>query len=449
MKKYTMRVNPHFDNFIFDWNYKIYLLIGSYGSSKSYSIVQKLIIKLYEEKRKVCVFRQVADTHRESTFDLIKEVLDGMGLLAEERQRKDKIKVCWKKSPLEFVFPNGSRIIFKGMDSTEKIKSLNGVSIVWIEECSEISEDSFNEILGRVRTPNQSIHFILSCNPIGKFNWVYQRFFSRTKEDGSVETILKDEIFYKRRILVKNGVYYHHSTCDDNEWLPKSYIQTLDDYKKYDRPLWLVARLGRFGTTGLRVLPNFEVMDADLVNSASIAIPAKWHRVGMDFGFETSFNAVLKMAIDDEHKWLYIYKEYYKNKMTDDKTAIDLVKWDSGIKECKIKADCAEPKAIQYYRQQGFNMIACKKKADRKNEGSRIANTKKMKRFKRIICSSDCINTIRECQNLTYKKKADGTIDYSQFDIDPHTFSAMWYGLDDYIVSDLKERKNNSIRGRK
>ena len=27
--------------------------------------------------------------------------------------------------------------------------------------------------------------------------------------------------------------------------------------------------------------------------------------------------------------------------------------------------------------------------------------------------------------------------------------SAMWYGLDDYIVSDLKERKNNSIRGRK
>lgn len=447
MKKYTMRVNPHFDNFIFDWDYKTYLLIGSYGSSKSHSVVQKLIIKLYEEKRKAAVFRQVYETHKESTFDLIKEVLDNMGLLAEEGVRKDKRKVCWKQSPLEFRFPNGSRIIFKGMDSTEKIKSLNGVSIVWIEECSEISEDSFNELLGRIRTPGLSLHFILTCNPIGKFNWVYQRFFSRTNEDGSVDIILKDETFYERRILVKNGVYYHHSTCDDNEWLPKSYIQTLDDYKKYDKPLWMVARLGRFGTTGLRVLPNFEVMDSALVSKACIAIPEKWHKIGMDFGFETSFNAVLKMAVDDEHKWLYIYKEYYKNKMTDDKTAVDLEVWDPGIKEQKIKADCAEPKAIRYYRQQGFNMIACKKKSDKKTEGSRIANTKKMKRFRRIICSSDCVNTIRECQNLTYKKKPDGTIDYGHFDIDPHTFSAMWYGLDDYNVATPKERKNHGKTG--
>lgn len=444
--KAVMRVNPHFENFIFDWDYLIYLLIGSYGSSKSHSVVQKLIIELYSNKRKLCVIRQVYDTHKESTFDLIKQVLNDAGMLAEEGIRKHKTKVCWKASPLEFRFPNGSRIIFKGMDSTEKIKSLNGVSIVWIEECSEITEAAFNELLGRIRPVGQSRHFILTCNPVGKFNWVYQRFFSRTNEDGSVDEVLKDETFYKRRILVKNGVYYHHSTCDDNEWLDPGYIRTLDEYKKYDRPLWFVARLGRFGTTGLRVLPNFEVMDSDMVAKAAINIPEKWHRIGMDFGFETSFNAVLKMAIDDEHKWLYIYKEYYKNKMTDDKTAIDLEVWDPGIKEQLIKADCAEPKAIRYYQQQGYRMKACRKLADRKSEGSRIANTKKMKRFKRIICSSDCINTIRECKDLTYKKKPDGTLDYSQFNIDPHTFSAMWYGLDDYTVASPKERKQNSRR---
>lgn len=444
--KAVMRVNPHFENFIFDWDYLIYLLIGSYGSSKSHSVVQKLIIELYSNKRKLCVIRQVYDTHKESTFDLIKQVLNDAGLLAEEGVRTHKTKVCWKSSPLEFRFPNGSRIIFKGMDSTEKIKSLNGVSIVWIEECSEITEAAFNELLGRIRPVGQSRHFILTCNPVGKFNWVYQRFFSRTNEDGSVDEVLKDETFYKRRILVKNGVYYHHSTCDDNEWLDPGYIRTLDEYKKYDRPLWFVARLGRFGTTGLRVLPNFEVMDSDMVAKAAINIPEKWHRIGMDFGFETSFNAVLKMAIDDEHKWLYIYKEYYKNKMTDDKTAIDLEVWDPGIKTQLIKADCAEPKAIRYYQQQGYKMKACRKLADRKSEGSRIANTKKMKRFKRIICSSDCVNTIRECKDLTYKKKPDGTLDYSQFNIDPHTFSAMWYGLDDYNVATLKERKQNSRR---
>ena len=446
-RKCTMRVSPHFDNFIFDWYYETYLLIGSYGSGKSHSIVQKIILKLYEEKRKAAVFRKVYETHKESTFDLIKEVLDNMGLLAEEGTRNHKTKVCYKTSPLEFKFPNGSRIIFKGMDSAEKIKSMNGVSIVWIEECSEITEDEFLELQGRIRVPGVSLHFILSCNPIGKFNWVYKHFFSRVLEDGSEEIILKDETFYNRRILVKNGIYYHHSTCDDNEWLPKSYVQRLDEYRKYNKPLWLVARLGRFGTTGLRVLPNFEIMDSDLVAKAVIGIPEKFHKIGMDFGFETSFNAVLKMAIDDQNKWLYIYKEYYKNHMTDDKTAVDLVVWDPNIKTQTIKADCAEPKAIRYYRQQGFIMLPCKKSSGRNTDGSRVENTKKMQRFKRIICSRDCLNTIRECKDLTYKKQKNGEIDYGKFEIDPHTFSAMWYGLDDYNVSDMKIRKSNSKRG--
>ena len=445
--KATMRVNPHFENFIFDWDYEKYLLIGSYGSSKSHSIVQKLIIKLYEEKRKVCVFRQVADTHKESTFDLIKQVLDDAGLLAEEGERKHKTKVCWKTSPLEFKFPNGSRIIFKGLDSTEKIKSLNGVSIVWIEECSEITEAAYLELLGRIRTPGLSMHFILSCNPVGKFNWVYQHFFSRTNDDGSTTTILRDETLYERRIVVKNGVYYHHSTCDDNQFLPKEYIIRLDEMKTYDKALWFVARLGRFGATGLRVLPQFEVMNYDLVNKSVVGIEEKYHKIGMDFGFETSYNAVVKVAIDHQKKWLYIYKEYYKNHMTDDKTAVDLVEWDANIKNELIKADCAEPKAIQYYKQEGFKMRGCKKLADKKTEGSRIANTKKCKRFKRIICSSDCKNTIKELKDLTYKKKNDGTLDYGHFDIDPHTFSAIWYALDDYTVADTKKRIQNSRKG--
>lgn len=447
MAKAVMKVSPSFDNFIFDWDYETYLLIGSYGSGKSYAIGEKIILKCFEEVRKVCVMRAVYDTLKESTFDLLKEILHSMNLLADEGVRKHRTKVCWKVSPLGFTFPNGSRIIFKGMDSTEKVKSLNGVSIVWLEECSEIMYEGYMEMLGRIRTPNQSMHFILSCNPVGKFNWVYQHFFSKTTEEGTIETVVDDEVFYKKRILVKNGVYYHHSTCDDNPFLPGGYIKRLDDLKSYDKSLWVVARLGRFGVSGLRVLPQFEVMPKEVVFAAVANIPKKWHRVGMDFGFETSYNAVIRMAVDDEKKWLYIYKEYYKNHMTDDKTAIDLVVWDENIKQDEIKADCAEPKAIKYYKQEGFNMRACRKLADKKTEGSRIANTKKIKRFKRIICSSDCVNTIRELKDLTYKKKPSGEIDFGHFEIDPHTFSAIWYGLDDYTVASVKERKNSSRRG--
>ena len=65
-------VNPHFEDFLFDWNQKFQLLVGGYGSSKSYHIALKLILKLLEEKRTVLVIREVYDTHRDSTFSLLK-----------------------------------------------------------------------------------------------------------------------------------------------------------------------------------------------------------------------------------------------------------------------------------------------------------------------------------------------------------------------------------------
>lgn len=447
MAKAQMMISPSFENFIFDWDYSIYLSIGSYGSGKSHAIAQKIIIKLFEEKRKACIFRDVYDTHKESTFDLIKQILQGMDMLAEVGVRHHNTKVCYKLSPLQFEFPNGSRIIFKGMDNTEKLKSLNDVSIVWLEECSEMSLDKFIEVTGRIRARDVTNHFILSCNPVGKFNWVYQKFFEYVGDDGKPVTILNDELLYQHKELVKGNVYYHHSTCDGNPFLPDDYIPRLDEMRDYDPSLWMVARLGRFGTDGLRVFPQFEVMPARLVDKAVLQIPENFHRCGMDFGFEVSYNCVLKVAVDDKNKWLYIYDEYYRNKMTDDRTRDAILKWDPGIKEVLIKADNAEPKTIKYYRQEGFRMIPCKKHADKKSEGSRIAGTRKLKRFRRIICSSHCINTIKELRDLTYKKKPDGSLDYGHFNIDSHCTSCLWYALDDYTVANVKERKQNSRKG--
>lgn len=434
-------VNPRFENFLFDWDYKTYLLVGGYGSSKSYHIAFKLILKGLEEKRKMLVVREVYDTHRDSTFSLFKEILEDLGLLATTPKERNR-KVVAKESPFKLTFPNGSEIIFKGMDKPEKLKSLNGVTIVWLEECSEIKYAGYKELLGRLRHPTLSLHFILSTNPVGTENWVYTHFFKRVDEEGTEHVVLDDERLYKKKTIVKNGVYYHHSTADDNLFLPQSYIEQLDELKDYDRDLWRIAREGKFGVNGLLVLPQFEVAEAEIVEAAVKAIPRQFKFNGFDFGFETSYNAVLKMAVDDKNKWLYVYAEFYKNKMTDDRTAKALVKWDAGIKNEQIIADCEDPKAIAYYYQEGFKIRGCHKFA-----GSRLANTKKCKRFKRIICSTACPNTIRELSTLTYAKDSKGQLIFDEFNIDPHTFSAMWYGLDNYTVADVKKRKSNSRRG--
>lgn len=436
-------VNPHFENFLFDWFYMIYLLVGGYGSSKSYHIALKIILKCLEEKRKVLVVREVYDTHRDSTYSLFCEILEELDMLEENPTKRKSRKVRAKESPFTLVFPNGSKIIFKGMDKPQKLKSINGISIVWLEECSEIKYDGYKELLGRLRHPTLSLHFILSTNPVGTENWVYTHFFKRIDEEGEEIVVLDDERLYKKRTLVKNGVYYHHSLPDDNLFLPKSYMKTLDDLQNYDPDLYRVARQGRFGLNGVRVLPQFVMADTheEVMNEVK-KIPRKDKRIGFDFGFETSYNAIVKVAVDDKKKILYIYQEYYKNKMTDDQTAEELEKWDPFIKEEQIIADCEDPKAIQYYRLCGFRIRGCKKFA-----GSRLANTKKVKRFKKIVCSPNCQNVRRELSTLTYKKDQKGNLIYDEFNIDPHTFSAIWYALDGYTVADVKEIRRNSRKG--
>lgn len=453
--KITKAVAPAFEDFLFNWDYERYLLIGGYGSGKSYQIAFKIILKLLEEKRKALVIREVFDTIEQSCYDLFCEILDDMGLLTTDPKvfKKIKNRVLALRSPLRFRFPNGSQIIFKGMDKPEKVKSINGVSIVWLEECSEIKYDGYKELLGRIRTPNVSMHFILSCNPVGRENWVYSHFFKRLDDEGNETIIVDEDKFYEKRCIIKNGTYYHHSTPDDNPWLPWRYLHRLDDLKNYDYPLYLVARWGRFGATGTRVLPQFQVAKVPSVFVEQVKrLGVENQYFGFDFGFEESFNAVICMSVDIKRSTLYIWDEIYMNHVTDDVFAnqpemqalrrrINDIN-NAGVPKMLV-ADNEDPKAISYYRQSGFKIRGCRNKF----AGSRLSNTRKIKRFRRIIVSPKCVNTIRELKDLTYKKDSKGNVVYDQFNIDPHSFSAIWYALDSVTVADLKDKEFHSKAG--
>lgn len=425
------KVAPAFEDFIFNWDYEQYLLVGGYGSGKSYHIAFKIVLLLLSERRKALVCRQVYDTIYESCYDLFCEILESMGLLAYDynvfKRKRDKCVAM--KSPMRILFPNKSQIVFKGMDKAEKLKSINNVSIVWLEECSDIGQAAYQEILGRIRTPRISMHFILSCNPVNKENWVYTHFFERTQPNGKKQVIVDENKFYEKKCLVKNGTYYHHSTPDGNPWLPKKYIRRLDDMQNYDPVLYMVARWGRFGATGSRVLPQFQVaQNATAFVDAVRRLGPQNQFFGFDFGFEDSYNAVVSMSVDSDNSILYIWDEIYVNQLTDDRMARhpkmlalkDRLNryYDQGYNKYLV-ADDEDPKAIQYYRQMGFLIRACRSKF----KGSRLSNTRKVKRFRKIIVSPKCPNVIKELRYLTYKKDSQGRTVYDEFNIDPHTFS--------------------------
>ena len=317
--------NNHFIDLLTDWNYKFYFLVGGYGSSKSYHVAEKILLKLSTEKRLCLVVREVYDTIRDSCFSLFEEVANNIGIGSYLK---------FKTSPLQVIFPNGSKIIFKGMDNPQKLKSINGVSIIWLEECSEVKYEGYKELLGRLRHMEMSNHIICSTNPVSKANWTYKHFF---KNDEAKTLVLDDKVLYKNRIVKLNNTYYHHSICDDNAFLPKSYIEELENMKAYDYDLYRVARLGQFGVNGTKVLPQFKEMPHNKVMDFVSKCPSRYIKTGMDFGFVTSYNAIIQMAIDDKNKDLYIFKEYYSKGKTDDEIAKDIEEFKKFI----IIADCA------------------------------------------------------------------------------------------------------------
>lgn len=412
------QVNPHFEDFLFDWDYKTYFLVGGYGSSKSYHAALKIYLKALEEKRTILVVREVYDTHRDSTFSLFSEITEDLGLGTH-------VKI--KTSPMTIQFPNGSKIIFRGMDKPEKLKSINNISIIWLEECSEIKYAGYKELLGRLRHPTLTLHMVLTTNPVSKDNWAFTHFF---KDDVEGRHVLDDEKLYNERIVIVGNTYYHHSVVDDNYFVQAEYIAQLDEIKEYDPDLYRIARKGQFGVNGKLILPQLEEWPHEQVEAAMHKIHNPVYKNGMDFGFSESFNALVRMVVDRENEWLYIFHEYYKKDTTDDILAEDLLA--EGMAKKLVKADNAEPKTIAYLQKRGLRILPCYKL-------TRVENTKKVKRFKKIIVSSKCTNTLRELKPLTAKiDPRTGKEIPGEFNIDPHTFSAIWYGLDDYVFGSMK-----------
>jgi phage terminase large subunit len=404
MKGINVGISESFIDYLLDWNHEEYFIYGGYGSGKSDTTALKLLKLSFEDERLILVTRKVYGTLKDSCYRLLKQVA--------QRYQMDMF-LEYRVSPLYIRNKiTGTEFIFKGLDDKEKLKSLPNVSVAWLEECSEFTYDDYQEIRGRLRHPTKSVHRLLTTNPISKSSWIYNHFFKNEKID-------------------RSKIYTHHSTCDDNPFLPSSYVATLDELKHTDEILYRIARLGEFGTDGARVLQNVESWEHSKVLEAISKIYDPLDFAGMDFGFSESYNALIRFTVDSEEKILYITYEYYIRGLTDVQTAIEIKDfYDTGE---LITADSAEPKTIAFYQQEGFNMRPCKK-----FPGSRLQNTKKMQRFKKIIISDQCPNCYEELKDLVFKKDRNGNVLPDQFNIDPHSFSAIWYGLDDYEVSSLK-----------
>jgi PBSX family phage terminase large subunit len=195
---------------------EIAVLYGGAGSGKSVAAAQKHLRRAFKSGgERFYVFRKIGATIRDSLWPLLTS-------LASEAELPCK----FNKSDHTITFDNGSQIVCRGLDEPEKLKSLAGVTSVWLEEADQMTEQDWRQVEARVRggAPTYK-QFTLTFNPVDESSWLKKTFF-----DNHIE-----------------GSYVSHSTYKDNLWVTDDDIARYERWKLVDEDFYNVYCLGRWG----------------------------------------------------------------------------------------------------------------------------------------------------------------------------------------------------------
>lgn len=374
------------------------------GSAKSYFITQKLIVRACSEPIKILVCRRTATTIRNTCFSLFKDIITKWQLAPYVRIRE---------SDFNIKFPNGSEIIFIGLDEETKLLSLNNIGCIFIEEAFEVPKNIVEQLNLRLRgrTPNQQI--LMAFNPISKNHWLYKF----CEEEPPTSFI------------------FSHSTYKDNPFLNAEYVAELEElYTRNPQK----ARIFCDGCWGVEreglVITNWKI---EAFDAMSLAASGLEHRAGMDLGWIDK-SAIIDTLYDREHKTIYVFNEFYKSgcQLSELATAIK----DMNLTKTKLYVDSAEPRSIQFFKNEGINAYPSAKGKDSVKAGLMFLQDNL------IIVHPSCKSLIMELENFSYIKSKqtgewteDTTHEYS------HAISALRYGFSDIYTNKKLKTLDKSI----
>ena len=396
---------PKFFPLLFDYSKRWEFWCGSAGSGKSYTIAQRIIIRCTKEPIRVLVCRRYATTLRNSCFALFKEILTKWQLLPY-------VKV--KETDMSITFPNGSQIIMVGLDTEEKLLSLTNISTVWVEEAYEVEKSKVEQLNLRMRGTAANQQLILSWNPISKHSWLYE-FTVKNPPENSV---------------------FIHSTYKDNPFLNPEYVQALDEMEIRNPEKYRVYGRGEWGvdSSGL-VIKNWKTEAFDAMELAAAGLE---HRAGMDLGWIDK-SAIIDTLYDKANHTIYVFNEFYKSGCQPSELAAAIK--DMNLAKSKIKVDAAEPRTIQFFRNEGINAEGAAKGKDSVKAGLMFLQDNL------IIVHPKCQNFITELENFSYiKSKQTGEWTEDTTHEWSHAIDACRYAYSDiYTNKQLKTLSKTSL----
>lgn len=376
---------------------------GGRGSGKSSDVAIMLTTLIMNHAVNAVVIRKIDNTLVTSVYEQIKWAIEQLGVTAYFK---------FTKSPMEIHYlPRGNKIIFRGAQNPERLKSLKDskfpYAIAWIEELAEFkNEDEVttitNSLLRGELGDGLFYKFFFTYNPPKrKTSWVNKK--------------------YETQFQPVN-TFVHHSTYLDNPFISKQFIQEAEAAKQRNEKRYRWEYLGEAIGSGVVPFDNLEfrqITDEEYNAFDNI-------RNAVDFGYATDPLAFVRWHYDKKKNTIYAMDEHYGQKISNRQ----LAKWliDRGYSDDEIFADSAEPKSIAELKKEHDipRVKGVKKGKDSVEYGEQWLDDLDAI----VIDPKRTPNIAREFENIDYQTDKDGNPKPRLEDKDNHSIDATRYAFE-------------------
>ena len=380
-----------------------YKLAGGRGSTKSsFASIEIILNMMKDPQANAIAMRKVGRFLEESVFEQLRWAIDALGVT-------DKWKV--KLSPLGLTYiPFGNRIIFRGADDPQKIKSVklkNGYfKYIWFEERAEFEgpEEERTILQSLMRGGSEYVVFY-SWNPPKSMNsWVNQ------------------DVLDEREDTIVSHTDYRSVP---KEWLGEQFFIEAEHLKETKTKAYEHEYLGIATGTGGAVFENVTIRP---ITDDEIAV---FDRIkhGLDFGYGADPLAYIKMHYNKKQKRLYLFGEIYAVKLGNTKAAREIRKLNPLNRI--ITADSEEPRAIAALNELGLRVIGAKKGPGSVDYGMEFL-ADELEEI--VIDPKRCPNAAREFTSYELEMDKNGNFKGSYPDKDNHKIDAVRYGMEDSMT---------------
>lgn len=241
--------NPNFHHamqYICNKKYRYCFFYGGSSSSKTYSIVQAILLTTLDDGRNSLIFRKVQASIKKTIYNDFVEIIDKLQLQKFFKVLNYQIKCI-----------NGAKIDFLGLDDPEKVKGISTYKRIMVDEITELELSDFKQLRKRMRgIENQKL--IATFNPVDEGHWLKKQLIDNlnlSQMSNSIDTIENSEVaevnecenYVFVRSTYLNNYYVVGSKCGTYGYVDQHTIDDFNMDKLLDPNFYNIYALGMWG----------------------------------------------------------------------------------------------------------------------------------------------------------------------------------------------------------